>query len=86
MTANKAVQSKTYPGRRAVEVDLSEGNYTPATAARFFFVGGAGDVEIILVDDTTAVTQPSGDNQYHPLEVKTFVQTGTTATNILAYF
>lgn len=84
--SNARTVSKTFPGRKLLAVDVSGGNVTPATPPRLFYVGGAGDVVVIAADDSASVTITSGDNQYHPIEVKTFVQTGTTATGIVAVY
>lgn len=85
MSSGRAV-SKTFPIRRLLAVDLSSTDQTPDVICRSFFVGGAGNVVVIGADDSAAVTIISGANQYHPIEVKTFVKTGTTATSIVAMY
>jgi hypothetical protein len=48
------------------------------------FVGGAGNVAVILRDDTAAVTFLSiGNGEYMPMSVKKVMSTNTSATNII---
>lgn len=83
---NANSSGKARPARSLRAVDLSSANATLAVPCRAFFVGSAGSVVIIAPDDTASVIIVSGDAQYHPIEVKTFVRAGTTATNIVALF
>lgn len=56
-----------------------------ANVTRVLYVGGAGDVSVILSWDTAAVTfssVPAGT--FMPIRAKRVLLTGTTATNLLA--
>lgn len=56
-----------------------------ATVTRSLYVGGTGDVRVILSWNTAAVTfaaVPAGT--FLPIRAKRILLTGTTATNILA--
>lgn len=56
-----------------------------ATVTRSIYVGGTGDVSVILLWDTAAVTfsaVPAGT--VLPIRAKRVMLTGTTATNLLA--
>lgn len=50
---------------------------------RSVYVGGSGNLSVILVGDTAAVTFTNLQAGYHPLRVKRVRSTGTTATNIV---
>ncbi len=54
---------------------------------RALYVGGAGDVAIVAIDDTAAVTLssvPAGT--LLPIACKKIMSTNTTATNMVALF
>lgn len=48
------------------------------------FIGGAGNISIIAVDDTTSVTLAVQSGQILPIRAKIIRATGTTATGIVA--
>jgi len=50
------------------------------------YVGTTGDLSVILVNDTTAVTFSSVAAGWLPLIVKRVMSTSTTATDIVACF
>lgn len=50
------------------------------------YVGGAGDLTVLLANDATAVTFTAADIGYHPLIVKRVLATGTTATSMVALY
>ena len=50
---------------------------------RAIYVGGAGDVAVTMVDDTTAVFTAVPAGSFLPLRTKKVLLTGTTATLLL---
>lgn len=75
----------TDPGNRLSAVTPSDS--TDLTGARGVYVGGAGDVALMALDDSTAVTF-SGvlAGSILPVRVKRVMSTNTTATNIVAIY
>lgn len=72
------------PAFRAAAVTPSD-SADLAIASRALYVGGNGDISLILVGDTNPVTLagvPAGS--VLPLRVRRIRQTGTTATAIVA--
>ncbi len=72
------------PARKAVVVTPHNTNELTNTT-RALYIGGAGNVEVILAGDTSSVifySVPAGT--FLPLRVKQVRAAGTTATNILA--
>lgn len=51
---------------------------------RALWVGGAGDLSVIMRDGSSPVTFTGITVGYHPLRVSRVRATGTTATNIVA--
>lgn len=81
--ANQA-PSLDSPAMTAAAVTPNDSNDLAVTA-RALYVGGAGDLSLVLVGDTAAVTfaaVPAGS--VLPLRVKRVRATGTTATAIVA--
>jgi hypothetical protein len=61
--------------------DLALGGVYP----RAIYVGGAGNLAVVGVDDTSAVTMTGiATGVWHPICVKRVMSTNTTATLILA--
>ena len=64
------------------DTDLSE-------LPKFIFVGTAGDLVVVGADQdpaTETVTIKSAANQYHPIRPRRIMETGTTATDIVACY
>lgn len=84
----------TRPGRQARAItpndsgDLRLSNQDGTkTECRSLYVGGAGDVAILASGDTASVVWkavPAG--AIVPVEARTVLATGTTATNIVAIY
>jgi hypothetical protein len=72
------------PTPSAVAVEPSD-TADLAKIARIY-IGTAGDLTVILANDTAPVTYVGAQTGYHPLLVKRVMHTGTTATNIVACF
>jgi hypothetical protein len=74
------------PGRAAVAI--TPNNSTDlAVETRGLYVGAAGDVAVILADDSAAVTFTAlAAGIVHPLAVKRVKVTGTTATGIVGVY
>jgi len=69
---------------------LSASSVTPSDTAiipvtKGLYVGGFGDLSVILEESTTSVTFVGVDG-FLPLKVKAVLDTNTTATNILALY
>ena len=78
-------QNKDFPAERATAVTKSD--TTVLTDVRGLYVGGAGDVAVILVGDSAAVTfsaVPVGT--ILPVCAKKVMETNTTATLIIALY
>jgi hypothetical protein len=74
-----------HPALRATAVTPS--NSTELTGVRALYVGGAGNVAVILKEDTVAVTfvaVPAGS--ILPLAVTKVMSTNTDATDIVALY
>ena len=61
------------------DADLSGG------PTRALYVGGAGEIAVIDAAGNTVALR-SGETQYHPISVRRVLQTGTTATGIVALY
>ena len=77
------------PATKAIAITPSDSADFPApdTYTKGLYVGGDGDVKVLLVEDTTAVTfvgMKAGS--VYPLKIKRVYSTGTTATNLIALF
>ena len=70
------------PASRAFAITPSDSTDL-ATPARSLYVGTAGNLSVILVGDTAAVTFTNVQAGYHPIRVKRIRATGTTATGII---
>lgn len=78
--------SATGPGRQAVAI-TPDNSTDLATTTRGLYVGAAGDVAVILADDSAAVTFTAlAAGIVHPLAVKRVKATGTTATGIVGVY
>ena len=56
-----------------------------ATFTRFIHVGSAGNLNVILAGDTSAVTLTNVQVGYHPLRIKRLMSTGTTASGLTGF-
>lgn len=73
------------PALRLVAVVPDDDADLGAGPTRSLYVGSAG--RLVVVDVTgSAVTIVSGSHQYHPVQVRRVMKTGTTATAILALY
>lgn len=77
--------SQTGPARSIVVVTPSDTELLPDGPARSLFVGVAGDLAIEDMQGN-AVTIASGPSQYHPIQVRRVLATGTTASSIHALY
>lgn len=75
----------TTPARRAAAVTPNDSTDL-SDVPRALWVGGAGDISLIMQDDASAVTITGATVGYHPLRAKRIRATGTTATNIVALY
>lgn len=74
------------PARSALVITPHDSNEL-ATVSRAIYVGGTGDIAVILLDDSSAVTLvgvPAGT--VLPVRAKIVKSTGTTATNLVNLF
>lgn len=72
------------PSRKAVEITPDDNNDL-ATWSKALYIGGGGNIEVQLVDDsgpTTFIAVPTGT--VLPIRAKRIFSTGTTATFIVA--
>jgi len=70
---------------RAVAVTKSDATILPTT--RGLYIGGAGDVAVIMAGDTAAVTFAGAlAGSVLTLQVTKVMSTNTTATNIVALY
>ena len=72
------------PIRRAVAVTPHDTNDL-AIVCRSLYVGGQGNVNVILADDTVAVVHVAMVG-WNPMMVKRVLATDTTATGIVAHY
>lgn len=79
-------RTKDHPGEGLVAVTPSDGTDL-AAVSRGLYVGVAGDVSVILANDSAAVTLTGlASGIVHPLRAKRVRSTGTTATGIVAVY
>lgn len=79
-------KSQSTPACKAAAVTPHNTNEL-TQVTRALYVGGAGDVAVILRDDTVAVTFVGvAAGTILPLRVRLVKVTGTTATNIVALY
>ena len=77
------------PAYDAENVSVASGNYSPgggvlATAARGFYVGGTGNVVITTPGGNTVTFYAVPAGAVIPVTFTQILQSGTTATNIVA--
>lgn len=78
--------NKTAPAESLVSITPNDGTDI-AENARALYIGGAGDVSVIAVGDSSAVTLTAvSAGTILPIRVKRVLSTGTTATAIVALF
>lgn len=78
-------EARSGPGRRAVAVTPADSDLTEATRA--VWVGGAGNLAVLMVEDSTPVVfsgVPAGT--LLPLQCSQIRSTSTTATLIVAVY
>jgi hypothetical protein len=73
-----------FPASKLTAVTPS--NSTVLTGVRAVWVGGAGDIAIMAVDDSAAVTFTVPSGTMLPVFAKRIMATGTSATNIVALY
>ena len=75
------------PSNSAAAVTPSDAADLPGGAAKALWIGGAGNLSLIAENDTVAVALNAvAAGQLIPLRVKRVRATGTTATNIVAFY
>ena len=75
--------NKSNPASRAFAITPSD--LTVLQGVRSLFVGGAGNLAVLMREDSAPVTFVSvGAGSFLPIEVSKVLATGTTATAILA--
>ena len=73
------------PARKAVAVTPSDATVLDITKA--VYVGGAGNLAVIMADDTAAVTFTGvAAGTVLPIRVQKVMATNTTATSVVAIF
>lgn len=72
----------TVPARRAYAITPDD-DADVARVTRGVICGGAGNLNCILADDTSAVVIPVLAGIVYPLQVKRVLSTSTTATSIV---
>ena len=73
------------PARALVAVTPNDAADLPNGLTRSFFVGEAGLVAVIDAAGNTAVLS-SAAHQYHPVQIRRVLATGTTAAGIVALY
>ena len=74
------------PARKAFEITPND-SADLAEKTRALYVGGAGDVVVILADDTVAVTfKAVPEGAVLPIQAKRVYATSTTATDIVGLY
>lgn len=58
--------------------------YKDTNPAAVLYVGVAGDMVVQMANSGDEITFTAAPNGYHPIQVKKVLETGTTATNIVA--
>lgn len=72
----------TVPARRAYAITPDD-DADVARVTRGVICGGAGNLNVILADDTSALVIPVLAGIVYPLQVKRVLSTSTTATSIV---
>lgn len=70
------------PASRAFAITPSDSTDL-TTVTRSLYVGSGGNLSVILVGDTSAVTFTNIAAGYHPLRIKRVRSTGSTATGLV---
>jgi len=71
---------------RAIEGTAVTPHDTTEVKYDALFIGTGGDVAVLLMNDTIAVTlKNTADGSFLPIGVKKVLSTGTTATNIIGF-
>ena len=71
------------PAQRAVAVTKSD---TAIIAARALYIGTTGDVAIVPIDGSAAVTFKTVPVGFFPVSCKILMSTGTSAAEIIALY
>jgi hypothetical protein len=77
----EGVQFPSGPITRPFTITPADGTDVP-TGTRAIYVGVAGDVSLLLLDNTTTVTLTLAAG-WHPIAMKRVRSTGTTATGLI---
>lgn len=80
-----SIVSNPNPAEYAAAVTTSDSaNF--ANVARGLYIGGAGNVSVLMPDDTTVVFNGAVAGSIIPVRAKRVNATGTSATNIVALY
>ncbi len=82
MSGPYAAPDDPYVG--GVAIDYSGGNQVLATNARGLYVGGAGNLVLVMIDGTTVTFTGLLVGTTYEFAFKQINQTGSTATNCVA--
>lgn len=77
-------QDSTSPAFKAAAVTPHDTNAIETT--RSLYVGGTGNLNVVMDGDTAATLFVGAPVGYHPLQVIQVLSTGTTATSIVALY
>jgi len=77
--------SSTGPAIGIAAVTPADDADLPGGPCRSLYVGGAGTLRIIAIDGREATLQ-SGPCQYHPIQARRVMTSGTTATGVVALY
>lgn len=67
-----------------IAIDVSGGNQTLPQGCRALYVGGAGDIAVVMHGGASLTFAGVTAGSLLPIDVRTVVQTGTTATGLIA--
>lgn len=83
---NESIQQYDAGIKSAVAVDPSGGDITLARVTRGIYIGGAGNLAVVMCDDAdgSPVTLTGlAAGVWHPIQARVIKQTNTTATFII---
>lgn len=70
----------------AVAVNVSSGDQSFDRVTRGFFVGGAGNLAVTMEEGQTVTFTGLAAGQIYPFKATSALNSGTTATNVIALF